>query len=153
MEQDIEQATKYAYAMVTRLGMSDKLGNVDLNSEYERLSSETRQLIDREIRRIVEEARVRATKVLTERRKDLDAIAQALMEYETLNRDEIDKILRGEKLPDKFKSDPAAPIKLPEPLVLPGFGEGGSRTTAVDVVPAIDEPSTPAESDGEASSL
>ena len=108
--------------MVTQMGMSDKIGNVDLNTDYSRLSAETRQLIDREVRRLIDEGRDRATKLLTDKRKDLDILAKALVEYETLNKEEIERVLRGEKLPEKLKSNPHVPIKLPEPLMLPGFG-------------------------------
>ena len=108
--------------MVTQMGMSDEMGNVDLNSDYGSLSSETKQHIEREVRRIVEEGRDRATKLLTQRRKDLDTVAKALLEYETLSKDEIEKVLKGETLPDKLTSLPGAPLVIPEALLPPGFG-------------------------------
>jgi ATP-dependent metalloprotease len=64
---------------------------------------------------LVEEARTRATNILTEKRKELELLTKALIEYETLTREEMEKVLRGEKL-DKLESSPAAPLKLPEPL-------------------------------------
>ena len=122
--QDIQQATSLAYSMVTQLGMSDALGNVDLNTDYRSLSSETKQKIEHEVRRLVEEGRERATKLLTERRKDLEKIANALVEYEVLNLEEMQKVLRGEKL-QKVSALPNIPIKLPELVLPPGIGGGG----------------------------
>lgn len=97
--------------------MSDALGNIDLASNYDLHSSETKAKIESEVRRLVEEGRERATKVLSENRKELDIIAKALMEYEALSLEEVNKVLKGEKLP-KLTSKPAAPLKLPD-LVLP----------------------------------
>lgn len=114
-----------AFSMVTQMGMSDELGNVDLNTDYSHLSSETKQRIEREVRRLVEDGRHRATKLLTEKRNELDLVANALVEYEVLNKDEMEKIVRGEKL-TKIKALPNVPIKLPE-LVLPkGMGGPGA---------------------------
>lgn len=84
-------------------------------SNYSSLSSETKQEIEAEVRRIVEEARVRATNILTEKHKELELLTQALIKYETLTKEEMEKVLRGEKL-DKLETAPAAPIKLPEVL-------------------------------------
>ncbi|KAL1965080.1 hypothetical protein VTN77DRAFT_6140 [Rasamsonia byssochlamydoides] len=112
---DLQQATETAFTLVTRFGYSKKLGNVDLSTNYDSLSSETKQEIEAEVRRLVEEARARATKILTERRKELELLTKALMEYETLTREEMEKVIRGEKL-DKLESTPSAPLKLPEAL-------------------------------------
>ena len=54
------------------MGMSDALGNVDFHSDYNSLSSQTKEAIEVEIRRLIEEGRLRATKLLTERRKELE---------------------------------------------------------------------------------
>lgn len=113
---DITNATNYAYMMVTRAGMSEKLGNVDLASQYARLSSETKQEIEREVRRIIEDSRERARLLLTTNREGLERLAKALLEYETLDKEEIEKVVKGEKLTDKIKLDPDTPIKAPEAL-------------------------------------
>lgn len=112
---DIQSATETAFTLITRFGYSKKLGNVDLSTNYDKLSSETKQEIEAEVRRLVEEARLRATKILTEKRHELELLTKALMEYETLSKEEMEKILRGEKL-DKIQSIPSAPLKLPEAL-------------------------------------
>lgn len=84
--------------MVTEYGFSPKLGSVDLRSRYETLSSETKQEIESEVRRLLDEAAVRARTILIERRDELDVLTRALMEYETLTREEFEKVLRGEAL-------------------------------------------------------
>lgn len=79
------------------------------------MSSETKQEIEAEVRRLVEEARLRATKILTDKRNELELLTKALIEYETLTKEEMEKVLKGEKL-DKMRSLPSAPLKLPEAL-------------------------------------
>lgn len=115
--------------MVTKMGMSELLGNMDY-SDYNQLSSDTKQQIEHEVRRILEEGRQRATKILTDRRRDLDILAKALVEYEVLTADELRRVLKGEKLP-KLTIPPHVPIKLPEIIVPPSIGyspPGGSGT-------------------------
>lgn len=110
---DLQQATQVAYAMVTRFGMSPELGNVDLASNHDMLSAGTKQLIENEVRRVIEEGRVRATKLLQSKRKELDLLAKALVDYETLNKDEAYKVIKGEKLEGKMIL-PSGPMKIPD---------------------------------------
>jgi ATP-dependent metalloprotease len=120
---DIQQATNLAYHMVTQAGMSDLLGNIDLSSNYNRLSTDTKQKIESEVRRIIEAGKDRATKLLTEKRVELDRLATALVEYETLDKAEMEKVIRGEPLPsNKLKTSPDTPIKLPAVPLPPPFG-------------------------------
>ncbi|KAJ5190734.1 ATPase AAA-type core [Penicillium cinerascens] len=112
---DIQQATETAFTLITRFGYSKKLGNVDLSTNYDSLSSETKQEIESEVRRLVEEARLRASKILTEKREELEILTKALIEYETLTKDEMEKVLKGEKI-DKMSSSASAPLKLPDAL-------------------------------------
>ncbi|KAL3479117.1 AAA+-type ATPase [Aspergillus californicus] len=112
---DIQNATQTAFTLVTRFGYSKKLGNVDLSTNYDQLSSETKQEIEGEVRRLVEEARQRATNILTERKPELELLTKALIEYETLTKEEMVKVLNGEKL-DKIALEPDVPLKLPEAL-------------------------------------
>ncbi|KAK5174011.1 i-AAA protease yme1 [Saxophila tyrrhenica] len=123
---DIQAASQIARMMVTRAGMSDLLGNVDLDTDYARLSPETKRSIEAEVRRLVEDGRDRATKLLTTNREGLDRLAKALVEYETLGKEEMEKIVRGEKLPEKVKVDPETPVKVPdgETFMPPPQGEG-----------------------------
>ncbi|KAI4721764.1 ATP-dependent metallopeptidase Hfl [Aureobasidium sp. EXF-10727] len=121
---DIQSATRIAYMMVTQAGMSEKLGNVDLNRDYGQLSSETKQLIESEVRRLVEEGRVRATKLLNDNREGLERLANALVEYETLSKEEMEAAVRGEKMSSKKPmADPDVPVKnVPEFPLPPTFG-------------------------------
>ena len=107
--------------MVTQLGFSDLLGDVDLDTHYNQLSSETKQKIEHEVQRLVDDGRKRATKLLTEKRKELDILANALVEYEVLNLDEIQRVLKGEKL-QKVSALASMPIKVPELGLPPGLG-------------------------------
>lgn len=105
-----------------------------MSSNYDSLSSETKQEIEGEVRRLVEEARERASKILTEKRNELEILTKALIEYETLTKDEMEKVLKGEKL-DKLTSTPTAPIKLPEALQAAGL----VPSTKSDGTPAAHE--------------
>lgn len=157
---DVQAATRVAYHLVTQCGYSPNLGNVDLASDYNSLSSQTKQEIEREVRNIVEAGRQRADKIVKEKRKELEALKDALIEFETLDREEILKILRGEKLerlevqlqqedeknddnnsgrgnaPTTKKDKEVGPkggvgIKLPEVLLPPGAGSrGGEKESA-----------------------
>jgi cell division protease FtsH len=92
-ESDLEQVTRIARAMVGRWGMSDEIGLVSVLPPdgdgvfpgADPTSEETRQIIDREVRRIVEECYVRAVDQLREHRERLDSLARALLESETLD--------------------------------------------------------------------
>ena len=77
--------------------MSD-LGNIDLTLHYEALSPTTRTQIETEVRKMLDEGYGRARSLLTEKKKDLDILAKALVEYEVLNLEEMHKVLKGEKL-------------------------------------------------------
>jgi cell division protease FtsH len=106
---DIEQATKLARAMVTRWGFSDELGQVAYGENQEEvflghsvartqnMSEETQRKIDAEVRRLIDEAYGKARDILTKKKKEWVAIAEGLLEYETLSGDEIQQIIRGEK--------------------------------------------------------
>ena len=107
---DIEQATKMARAMVTRFGMSDKLGPLAYGENEEEvflghsvartqnMSEATAQLIDLEVRRLVEECYDRAEIILKDGIDDLHTVAKALLEYETLSGDEIQSLMNGQPI-------------------------------------------------------
>ena len=127
---DIQQATSLAYNMVTACGFSDKLGNVDFKSNYEMVSPETKRLIDDEVRRLIDEAKSSARQLLLSKRAELDKLADALVQYETLDKDEILKVIKGEDLPGRLKAMPNAPIKIPDnplptAILPPPRGNGG----------------------------
>ena len=99
--------------MVTQYGMSDKLGNVDLSSNYDNLSTATKELIEQEVRRIIDEGRIRTTALLQNKRKELELLAKALIDYESLNREEAFKVIKGQKLEGKMIM-PSGAIKIPD---------------------------------------
>jgi cell division protease FtsH len=107
---DIQVATQMARGMITAYGMSDKLGRVRYQAneqevflghavtQTQNVSEATAQIIDQEVRRLIEEAEGQARKILTDHHDDLHTIAKALLEYETLSNDEIGKVLRGDRI-------------------------------------------------------
>jgi cell division protease FtsH len=120
---DIQYATGLARDMVTRWGMSDTLGPLDYaEAEGEsflgysqarpmRMSNETAQLIDAEVKRIVNGGYEQAKKLLKKHLKELHTLAEALLEYETLSGDEIKELLKGVK-PDRSGIDHGKPKAL-----------------------------------------
>ncbi|MFA9442716.1 MAG: ATP-dependent zinc metalloprotease FtsH, partial [Hyphomicrobium sp.] len=107
---DITQATQLARSMVTEWGMSEKLGPLRYNenqqevflghaiTQRQNMSEDTAKLIDQEVRRIVTEGEEKAYVVLKAHRTELEAITQALMEFETINGEEVKALMRGEKI-------------------------------------------------------
>jgi cell division protease FtsH len=103
---DIEQATNMARNMVTKWGLSDKVGAIDYTEDdsskayisSKNYSEETGKLIDAEIKKIIDEAISRAKQILTEKKDDLEKLAKSLLEYETLTGDEIKDILAGKEI-------------------------------------------------------
>ena len=142
---DIQQATTVARAMVTQWGMSDKLGMVQYGTDHEQYmgremggrpdySEFTAQEIDTEVKRITNEAYARAKNLIDTHRDKLEMIANALLEYETLDGSQVNDIVhKGTFTPPEPtpKVDPpsgaVAATPLPEvtkpvPPKLPGFG-------------------------------
>ena len=115
---DIERATGMARKMVTSYGMSDVIGLVAIDeaehaiflgrdiSQRRTVSEHTARLVDQEVKRIVDEAHERAREVLEANKDLLEIFAQSLLERETLDREAIQMLERGEQLP---------PLEVPEP--------------------------------------
>jgi len=112
-ENDIEQATSMARNMVTRWGMSDKLGMVQLAPRENRylgtvagyggdkpFSDQTARQIDAEVHRIIDECHDEAKRLLGVHRKALDALVRALLERETLNEEEILEVTELPRAPE-----------------------------------------------------
>jgi cell division protease FtsH len=122
---DIMQATELARRMVTEWGMSEKLGPLRYNenqqevflghaiTQRQNMSEETAKLIDEEIRRIVTAGQKKAREIIHAHAKELEAITQALMEYETISGEEVQALMRGEKIvrkdDDEESKGPAGP--------------------------------------------
>ncbi|KAK3304137.1 P-loop containing nucleoside triphosphate hydrolase protein [Chaetomium strumarium] len=111
---DLDSATRTAWQMVGQLGMSERLGPVEYLRAYDRLSSETRAMVEAEVKRLLDESYARARALLVSKRKELDLLAKALVEYETLDRAEVEKVIRGEKLEGRI-SIPPGPMAVPKP--------------------------------------
>jgi cell division protease FtsH len=121
-QSDIQQATKLARAMITQWGYSKELGLVAYGdnqeevflghsvARHQNVSEETAQKIDEEIRRLVHEGYETAKKILKKKSKDLEVLAQGLLEYETLSGEEIADLLKG-KPPKRSDDDDSGPQK------------------------------------------
>jgi cell division protease FtsH len=130
---DIDGATRLARAMVTRWGLSDKLGTVAYGenqdevflgmsvARQQNVSEATAQTIDAEIRRLVDEGYQEAKRILVAKNEDFEALAQGLLEYETLSGEEIKELLkgnppkRGEDAPQPPKTSAVPTTKRPKP--------------------------------------
>ncbi|MEO0478271.1 MAG: ATP-dependent zinc metalloprotease FtsH [Planctomycetota bacterium] len=134
-QNDIEQATNLAKVMVCELGMSKKVGPINYTQVREQnflgrdfsiasdVSEQTLQLINDEIRTLCDQQYQRATEILQTHRKELDAVAEGLLRYETLSGDEVSVILRGDDLEEFRRSKERE--KAPPPIP----GDSGSRET------------------------
>jgi cell division protease FtsH len=143
--QDIQQATKIARSMVTEFGFSDILGPLRYSENEEEVflghsvtqrknvSEATQQLIDEETRRIVTEGEEQARVILTEHIDSLHIIAKGLLEYETLSREEIETLLRGESL--SRPSDEDAPPPGDASASVPSSGPMGGPVGGIDPEP------------------
>lgn len=113
---DFEQATQIARSMVTQYGMSEKLGTVTLESESQPFlgasygqqppySQETAAAIDREVRKIINEAHQRAYDIIQAHRDQHKLIAEALLKYETLDEKQILSLFNDGKMPEGTTDD------------------------------------------------
>lgn len=109
---DLSNATGVARAMVLSYGMSDKIGPVKLSDDWESWSPEIKNLADNEVRDYLVESEARTRKLLQEKKLELQRLAEGLLEYETLTKDEMDKIVRGEAI-NKEKTVSNTIIKKP----------------------------------------
>ncbi|MFM8559565.1 MAG: ATP-dependent zinc metalloprotease FtsH [bacterium] len=130
---DLEQSTNIARNMVTRFGMSDKLGPLTFGKREDMVflgkeisaskdySEQTAVLIDTEVRAIIEAAHAQALELLRNNLDKLHLLANTLLERETIDGDQMDRVLRGEKLEplpragDGDETPPPAPAKSSEP--------------------------------------
>lgn len=117
---DIAAATNLARSMVTEWGMSEKLGPVlyaentgevflgKSVTQSKNMSEETARLVDAEIKQLVVDAHDKAYKLLQEKSEEWERLAQALLEYETLTGEEIEQVIKGERV------DKSSEIPVPE---------------------------------------
>jgi cell division protease FtsH len=117
---DIQQATEMARRMVTQFGMSEAIGPIAVGDreaeiflgrevvQRREVSEHTAEVVDAEVKRLLGEAYQRARSILTKQRDQLDRLAAALLERETLDRDEVELVLAGKSLPPILPSPPPA---------------------------------------------
>ncbi|MGH6920189.1 MAG: ATP-dependent zinc metalloprotease FtsH, partial [Geminicoccaceae bacterium] len=139
---DIEQATKIARHMVTQWGMSDELGPMSYGenqqevflghsiTQTKHVSEATAQMIDSEIRKIVDEGYASAWSIISNDLDKLHDLANALLEHETLTGEEIRAVLRGDPLPKSSGSSDVPPNAAPS----------GKRGSVPTTAPAKDAP-------------
>lgn len=136
---DIMRATQLAKNMVTKWGLSEKLGPLmyaeeegevflgrSMGSQHSNVSAETARQIDEEVRSIIDQCYATAKRMLEENRDKLDAMAEALMKYETIDVEQIDDIMNG--------------ITPREPK---GWGDGGGNGTPSAPVEVVETPQKP----------
>jgi cell division protease FtsH len=156
--EDIEKASTIARKMVCEWGMSDALGPLNFGAKDEQIflgreiaqhrdySEQTAVLIDKEVRRIVDEAGARADRIINENVENLKDVANALLEREILDRDDIEKILKGEKL-DPPRVDNAGQSANGKSST--GAGASAEAPETADAEPEQDDKPAPAGSEEE----
>ena len=118
---DIQQASGLARAMVLRWGMSDKVGNIDYTEAHEgyqgntagfSVSANTKELIEDEVKKFIQQGYDTAFKILTKKKKEWERLAVGLLEYETLTGEEIKKVMNGDPpfSDDEDKDDGSATV-------------------------------------------
>jgi cell division protease FtsH len=124
---DLEKVTHTAKQMIMRFGMSEKLGPRVLGRNHDMpflgremgnepdYSEEIAREIDDEIRRVIEEAHDTATRVLKEHNEELHRISMILIERETIDKDQFERLLAGESEQDVFPDESPEPSATPEP--------------------------------------
>lgn len=147
---DIERATKLARQMITRYGMSDKLGPMTLGEDQHEVflgrdfsatpnySQEIAFEIDKEVRRLIDEAFDKAHKILSERREQLDLMSEVLVERETVDKEELAALLEN-RWPEQLEREREAEKNAPKADDTPAEPEPEAEPEA-DSRPIVDIP-------------
>ncbi|MFZ9969728.1 MAG: ATP-dependent zinc metalloprotease FtsH [Bacteroidia bacterium] len=158
-QNDLERITKLAYSMITMYGMSEKVGQVSFHDPqgeygYQRPYSEvTAQMIDEEVRRLINEAYARTLALLTEKKEQVETVAKELLEKEIIFKADIERLIgvRPYDPPAELLVDSTEASELPsevEPMVSETASE---ETIATDQVTSAEETpteGTPGDEDG-----
>ncbi|MES2121682.1 MAG: ATP-dependent zinc metalloprotease FtsH, partial [Chlamydiota bacterium] len=151
-QMDITQATRLVRSMVCEWGMTDELGTVAYDersdsgqylgmpsNSQKSYSEATAESIDKEVRLLLDEAHKRAIEIVTEKKEQVELMTQMLMEFESLDRDDVLEIMSGafdvEKKKERLKTTAALQRKLPPPPP--------SEATDKEVPPSTDQDPTP----------
>ena len=111
-QNDLQQITRIAYAMVTVYGMNDKIGNVSFydpqqeNAFTKPYSEETSKIIDEEVRKLIDEAYERTKALLTEKKPQVEKLAEALLEREVLFQSDVEALIGKRPYEEKKALDP-----------------------------------------------
>ncbi len=142
---DIEQATAIARRMVTQFGMSEKIGMMAIGDREQEIflgrefgqrrevSERTAQVVDDEVKHFLDEAHESSRRILLEHRVLLDRIAAALLERETIDREDIDLLSEGKELPPVSSPPPSPPTAV---ATAPRPEREAQRTPILGVPPA-----------------
>ena len=155
---DIQQVSKIARAMVTQFGFAEELGFVDYANEQQSYlgaygggvnhSAATQKIIDDKVKEIIDEGYETAKTILSDKRDDLERLAQGLLEYETLTGPEIMKVINGEALnrgddddsPDQGNAPSITSIPKTKPKPKADPGSNPSRNRRPDRRPNVSGP-------------
>ncbi|MEP2641961.1 ATP-dependent zinc metalloprotease FtsH [Roseobacter sp.] len=139
---DIMQASGLARAMVLRWGMSDKVGNIDYSEAAEgyqgntagfSVSANTKELIEEEVHRFIQDGYEWALKIITEQEVEFERLAQGLLEYETLTGDEIKRVMNGEPpVPPAGEDDTSDNGSAPSVVGIPKAKAKAKKTPPAD---------------------
>ena len=146
---DFEKATKIARAMVTEYGMSDlgpvqleqQEGGVFLGRDYNKtrnFSNEVAHEIDIEMRKIIDECYKKTEKIISKNRDLLDLIANALLEHETLTKEQIDYLVKNKKMPEEESLNDFTVAELKEKAKEKGI-KGYSKMTKEELIKVLKE--------------
>jgi cell division protease FtsH len=120
-QNDLERITRLAYAMVTIYGMNEKVGNVSFRDDNEysftKLYSEAKaELIDQEVKKIIDDAYERTKNLLREKRRELEAVAQELLKKEVIFKEDVERLI-GKRPFGHSDPEPAADAQLQVPAM------------------------------------
>lgn len=119
-QNDLQQITRIGYAMVTVYGMNDKVGNISFYDPQQEqtftkpYSEETSKMIDEEVRKLIDKAYIRTKQLLTEKRADVEKLAEALLEREVLFQSDVETLIGPRPFEDKHLLDVEPNEKHPE---------------------------------------
>jgi cell division protease FtsH len=119
-QNDLQQITRIGYAMVTVYGMNDKVGNVSFydpqqdQSFTKPYSEETSKMIDEEVRKLIDNAYIRTKNLLTEKRAEVEKLAEALLDKEVLFQSDVEALIGPRPFHDKHLLDVEPNDKHPE---------------------------------------
>lgn len=139
-QNDLQQITKIAYAMVTVYGMNDKIGNISYydpqqGSEYnftKPYSDETAKVIDEEVRKLIDSAYERTKNLLTEKREEVEKLAEALLQREVLFQSDVETLIGKRPFEEKKVlevSETATPETAEEKIIVPESKKEEKRET------------------------